>query len=358
MSNNLFTSKIINWYQQNKRVLPWRQTNDPYLIWLSEVILQQTRVAQGLPYYNRFIELFPTIDILAAADETEVLRAWQGLGYYSRARNLHKCAKEITIQYKGSFPDTMAELVTLPGIGNYTGAAIASLAFNEPVPVVDGNVYRVLARYFGDDMDISSSKAYRHFYELSESLIDKTNPADYNQAVMEFGALYCTPKQPDCNQCILQENCVAFNQSLQDKLPMKLKKTKVKQRYLHYILISDGTNILMRERTGKDIWQGLFEFPIIETTKPISFDELVHPFLDLMKNQAVVLSVEDKIIRHLLSHQVLNVNFAVVDIDKSQRLDLELDGYKWFTFDQVEKLPKPVLISNYLDNYLNSIHLQ
>jgi A/G-specific adenine glycosylase len=358
LTNNRLTSLLITWYHQNKRELPWRQTRDPYKIWLSEVILQQTRVSQGLPYYNKFVELFPDVKALANAEEADVLRAWQGLGYYSRARNLHKCAMEVANIYSGRFPQSMAELLKLPGIGNYTAAAIASISFDEPVPVVDGNVYRVLARYFGVEVDISSGKAYRHFYELAESVIDKTAPADFNQAIMEFGALCCTPKQPGCNTCILQEDCVAFSQSLQSELPLKTKKIKVRQRYLHYFLVRKGNKILMKERVENDIWKGLYELPIIETTKPTNFDDLVHPMLHHLQNQAMVFSTEDKIIRHLLSHQVLNVNFAVIDIDKSEREDLNLENYKWYSFDQVEALPKPVLISNYLDNYLNSIHLQ
>ena len=358
MPNTEFSSTILAWYDRHKRELPWRLNTDAYSVWLSEIILQQTRVAQGLPYYNRFIKKYPEVEDLARAPESEVLRLWQGLGYYSRARNLHRCAKGVVEQHRGQFPQTMEELRTLPGIGNYTAAAIASVAFGEAVPVVDGNVYRLLSRYFGISTDISSSKAFREFFKLAASLIDEERPGDFNQAMMEFGAIQCTPKQPGCDACPLQQNCLAYAEGLQTKLPVKNKKTKVKQRYFHYLLINGGNQILFRQRQEKDIWQGLYEFPLIESAKQHFLNELDHPILDQLREIDIVFNVEDKIHRHVLSHQVLNVNFVVINVDESSKKNLELKDYDWYGLEEAEALPKPVLIANYLDSYLNSIHLQ
>jgi A/G-specific adenine glycosylase len=351
-----FTPQILTWYQENKRDLPWRQAIDPYRIWLSEVILQQTRVAQGLPYYQKFVDSYPTVSDLANATEEEVLRTWQGLGYYSRARNLHKCAKVIDQEQNGSFPNSFEELKKLPGIGNYTAAAIASIAFKEPVAVVDGNVYRLLARYFGLDVDLSSSGAYREFYNLAMDQLGSADPGAFNQAMMEFGALQCTPKNPDCSICPLSDSCFANASNMQMKLPVKSKKTKVRDRFFYYfLLISDG-KILMRARKTKDIWQGLYELFLIETTTKQELESLNHPFVKQILDADIIIQVEDKIIRHALSHQLLNVNFAVVKLMDTK--GFELEGYKWYSLEEVEQLPKPVLISNYLDTYLNSIHLQ
>lgn len=355
-----FSRHLLTWYHQNKRLLPWRETKDPYLIWLSEIILQQTRVAQGLPYYNRFVKQYPRVEDLAAASEDEVLRLWQGLGYYSRARNLHKCAIIIAEEYNGMFPKTMQKLLSLPGIGNYTAAAIASLAFAESVPVVDGNVYRLLARYFGVDLDIASSGAFKYFYQLSTSLIDTQMPGEYNQAVMEFGALHCTPQKPDCASCVLNGECLAFANGLQDKLPVKRKKSRPRARYFNYLLIRHGYKLLMRQRLASDIWQGLYEFVLIETDNSSKFDKLEHPVLAVLQDSALEFDIDDKIIRHVLSHQVLNVNFAVVNLDENSDIvpALAKDRYDWYDLEEVEELPKPVLISNFLDTYLNSINLQ
>ena len=360
LHNYSFTTAITRWYKQNHRSLPWRVTKNPYHIWLSEIILQQTRVAQGLPYYNRFINKYPAIEDLAAASEDEVLRLWQGLGYYSRARNLHKCAKVIISTHKGNFPKTMKSLLALPGIGRYTAAAIASLAFDEAVPVVDGNVYRVLARYFGIEIDIGTSKAFSHFYDLSLTLIEKATPGDYNQAVMEFGALYCTPKQPNCEHCVLQQGCVAFANSLQKQLPVKKSKPKSRERYFYYFIIQNDDKILMRQRTAKDIWQGLYEFLLIEQTQLTLTNLLDHPDLEKIKGSDVNIAINDKIIRHVLTHQLLYVNFAVISIGKNSKLinALPTDGFKWYDMQEVEELPKPVLLANYLDTNMNSINLQ
>ena len=360
LPNNSFSSAITGWYKNNKRSLPWRQTKNAYHIWLSEIILQQTRVAQGLPYYNRFVTKYPKIEDLADASEDEVLRLWQGLGYYSRARNLHKCAKVIVSEYHGKFPNNSKLLLTLPGIGNYTSAAIASLVFNEAAPVIDGNVYRVLARYFGIELDIGTSKAFGYFYDLSLSLIDKTAPGEYNQAVMEFGALHCTPKQPDCQHCVLQSGCEANAKSLQKELPVKKRAKKSKERCFNYFVIMLDDKILMRQRTEKDIWQGLYEFLLIERPQSATTDILNHPALKNIRSSNSEITTNDKIIRHVLSHQMLYVNFAVIRIDKNNHLISELttEEFRWYNLNEVEELPKPVLLANFLDTYLNSINLQ
>ncbi|HYG19647.1 MAG TPA: A/G-specific adenine glycosylase, partial [Ohtaekwangia sp.] len=245
MDNRYFPDKVVEWYDQNKRDLPWRQTRDPYKVWLSEVILQQTRVSQGLPYYLKFIEQYPDVHALAAASEQEVLRCWQGLGYYTRARNLHKCAKQVASAHRGIFPTSFAELKTLPGIGDYTAAAIASISFGEQVAVVDGNVFRVLARIFGIDKPINSPEGKNHFSTLANALISKhPQPDIYNQAVMEFGALHCVPKNPLCDSCPFKGICVAAMQELQHALPVKLKAKPVRKRYFNYFVIRKGHSFM------------------------------------------------------------------------------------------------------------------
>lgn len=360
MDQNPFTSTLLSWYQQNKRDLPWRKSKDPYRIWLAEIILQQTRVAQGLPYYTSFINAYPRIEDLAKADEDQILRMWQGLGYYSRARNLHKTARIVVEEYNSEFPRTMKELLLLPGIGNYSAAAIASMAFGEPTPVVDGNVYRLLARYFGISMDISSSKAHKYFYELSLNLIDESAPAEYNQAVMEFGALYCTPRSPDCENCVLQNGCIAFSKSLQKKLPVKQKKAKVTKRNFQYFMLLQNNHILMRQRGEKDIWHGLYEFILIEQQEPKEVEFKDHPLLANLEGEDYLIEKENKNIRHVLSHQILNVSFVVIKVDGNSKLsdNFKEEGYRWYNLTEVEELPKPILLSNYLDTYLNSINLQ
>lgn len=359
LSGNSFSTAIISWYKQNKRSLPWRETQNPYHIWLSEIILQQTRVAQGLPYYERFISKYPEINDLADANEDEILRLWQGLGYYSRARNLHKCAQVIISQHDGTFPKTMKSLLTLPGIGKYTAAAIASLAFKEAVPVIDGNVYRVLARYFDIEIDIGTSKAFQYFYNLSLSLIDKSAPGEYNQAVMELGALCCTPKQPDCDYCVLGSGCEANAKSLQGVLPVKKRLRKARERYFNYFVVVQDDNILMRQRVERDIWQGLYEFLLIEQSQPAVADILNHPCLKKLKNNDTKIIINDKIIRHVLTHQLLYVNFAVISIEKNSKLidELSTEEFSWYNLSEVEELPKPILLANFLDTYLNSINL-
>lgn len=349
MEQPLFAEEIIRWYQKHQRDLPWRHTLDPYQIWLSEIILQQTRVAQGLPYYNKFVEAFPTVYDLASASEQEVLRLWQGLGYYSRARNLHACAKSIVDNYNGKFPTTYQELIKLKGVGAYTAAAIASFAFNETVPVVDGNVYRVLSRVFGVKDDILSTTGQKNFRKLAEQLVPEGKANVYNQAIMEFGALQCTPANPACLLCPLSSICYAYQHGEQKTLPVKVKKGKVKDRYLHYLVVELGDKVLMKQRPAKGIWAGLYDFYLIETDQPQQWDELDDPILrELMQQQPHV--EQSDLHQHLLSHQRLHVTFYTITlIDQVVREPHFMAG-KFYFREEIEQLPKPILIDNFLQN--------
>lgn len=337
-----FKLLIIDWYRQNKRDLPWRETQDPFNIWLSEVILQQTRVDQGLPYYLKFIDRFDNIQSLAKAEEKEVLTLWQGLGYYSRGRNMHQTARIITEDCGGKFPNTSTELKKLKGIGPYTAAAIASFCFNEPVPVVDGNVYRVLSRYFDVEIAINSSTGIKLFSELAASLIDKTNPATYNQAIMEFGALQCVPKNPNCESCPLKDGCLARKSNTVHLRPVKLKKTKIKDRYFHFAVIADDKKVILEERSEKDIWQHLFQFPLTETPDE-NPPELLHP--GLRSTEAIKISVTHK---HILSHQRLFARFYHFDI---HRIDKSISkNLRFVAVDDLSDFPLPRLIDKYIES--------
>ena len=271
-----FSNILIYWYLQIKRDLPWRKTKDPYLVWLSEIMLQQTRVAQGMSYYLAFSEAFPTLKDLANADESTVLKMWQGLGYYSRARNLHFTAKYVSNELNGKFPSTYKELIKLKGIGDYTASAIASICFDEPNAVVDGNVYRVLARYFGIDIPINSTKGIKEFKILAQSLLDTKHPGVHNQALMDFGALQCKPQNPDCEKCPLNSGCVALEKKQIKQLPVKEKKLRVTKKYFNFLVfVTEDNKTIFEERKGKGIWQGLYEFPLLETTAAIDEKELI-----------------------------------------------------------------------------------
>jgi len=338
-----FTQNILSWYSENKRSLPWRETKDPYKIWLSEIILQQTRVAQGLPYYLRFVEHFPTVFSLAKAKEQEVLRLWQGLGYYSRARNLHNCANEVVEKFQGRFPNNFQDLQKLRGIGSYTAAAIASISFNEPVAVVDGNVFRVLSRVFGIDKDISNPKTKDFFFQLGNQLISKEHPDEFNQAMMEFGATHCLPKNPLCGDCVFKKQCIAKANDLQNVLPVKSKKQRVRRRYFYYFVIQRGKKILMRKRGEKDIWHGLFDFYLVESTKPKSVDKLMSENKAFKK---IELNGVSKVYKHVLSHQHLMARF--ISVNSSRPATKEFSGFRFYSSSEIKKLPKPVLILQYL----------
>lgn len=262
---------LVAWYLENKRALPWRRAKDPYRVWLSEIILQQTQVIQGLPYYEKFVEHFPTVHHLAQASEQEVLKLWQGLGYYSRARNLHQTAKVVSTKFKGIFPDTFEQLLALKGIGVYTASAIASICFDRPKAVVDGNVYRVLSRVYGIELPINETAGIKRFQELADEQLGLDDPGTYNQAIMEFGALQCVPKNPNCMQCPLSAQCVAFSTGAVSRLPVSVKKVKVKTEYYHFLVLQDPSGgFWMQQRPANGIWPNLFEFPLIESAGPMT----------------------------------------------------------------------------------------
>ncbi|CAN5441667.1 A/G-specific adenine glycosylase [soil metagenome] len=343
-------SKILRaWYRKKGRDLPWRSTSDPYKIWLSEIILQQTRVDQGTPYYHRFIDNFQTINDLANAHEDKVLRLWQGLGYYSRARNLHHAAKQLKEQHQGKFPANYSEIRALKGIGDYTAAAIASFAFNLPHAVVDGNVYRFLSRFFGITTAIDSSKGKKQFAELADSLLDHKHAATHNQAIMEIGAMICKPKNPLCEECPFIGSCAAYHKGLIAQLPVKEKKLKVRTRYFHYLIIHDSRSVLIASRQEKDIWQGLFEFPLLETEAEAGIALLRETELwkKLIPAHAKVEKVSSEK-KHLLSHQTLKARFWWINIDKFQKSTSYAPFLK-VDFASLDHYGMPQLIVKYID---------
>jgi len=312
--NHPISDKLITWYKKHKRDLPWRNINDPYKIWLSEIILQQTQVVQGLNYYIKFTETFPTIIDLANAPENQVMRLWQGLGYYSRARNLHTAAKSIKTNHKGKFPNTYESIKELKGVGDYTAAAVASFAFNLPHAVVDGNVYRVLSRLFNISTPVNSTLGKKEFQFLADELLNQQQPAIHNSAMMEFGALWCKPQNPKCEECPLQEYCLAYEKNTINSLPVKDKKIKIRNRYLHYFIFNHKDSVYIQKRTEKDIWQNLYEFYLIET------EEDTDPKLILKNKNLKNLAKEFEIIsvspekKHILSHQHLYAIFYELKI--------------------------------------------
>lgn len=338
--------RLFAWYDVHKRDLPWRSTRNPYYIWISEVILQQTRVAQGYDYFVRFIELFPTVEALADAPEDAVMRAWQGLGYYSRARNLHAAAKQIV--ELGSFPNTYEAIRQLKGVGDYTAAAIASFAFDEPKAAVDGNVCRVWSRVFGVDLPIDSLKGKRVITEIAQELLPGSQAAKYNQAVMEFGALQCTPHSPSCTDCPLADKCVALAEGRVDMLPLKSHKTKVTPRYLTYLYIHDTDSLLLHKRTGNDIWQNLYELPLIETEMAIDANGLfLHPDFLAWKKTIPYYTYKGATggIKHVLSHRVLHATFHELEVLGELSCP---DGYVVVPFSELGHYALPRLLERYM----------
>ena len=340
---------LIEWYDINKRNLPWRDTNDSYKIWVSEVILQQTRVAQGLNYYLQFISKFPTVNALAESSEEEVLKAWQGLGYYSRARNLHEGAKAVVALHNGELPQTHKEIISIKGIGEYTAAAILSIAHNKPHAVVDGNVYRVLSRLFAIDTPIDSTLGKKQFAKLAQDLLDVTKPGMHNQALMELGALQCAPAQPLCNSCPLQRLCVAKQLNMQSEFPVKSKKVKVRNRYFHYFQIQYNGYTYINKRTGRDIWKNMYEFPLIETNEDTELADLLlsDSFKSLFGDTRISISSSTKQVKHVLTHQHIYANFYVVQILQS---DIFLtNSFIKIQSDQISLYPISRLIHTYLE---------
>lgn len=342
-----FAKLLVNWYLDNKRPLPWRYTTEPYKIWLSEIILQQTRVEQGKPYYLRFVKAFPKVEDLAKASEEEVLKLWQGLGYYSRARNLHASAKYVTTQLQGVFPSNYKELLALKGVGDYTASAIASICYEEPVAVVDGNVYRVLSRVYGIDTPINSTEGVKQFKLLAQDLLDKKEPANFNQGIMEFGATHCKPQNPLCESCPFILKCVAFNQNRIAELPVKLKKQKVKTRHFNYLVfISDKGETILEQRTGKGIWKGLYEFPLVETLSEASLENLVREesFQEYGLQNSEKFSLYNEVpILHKLSHQHIHTKFWIMNCDR-----LPLQG---IPIKKIRNYPVPRLIDKFIEAY-------
>lgn len=336
------------WYLQNGRMLPWRETKDPYRVWISEIILQQTRVTQGLPFYLKFIRAFSNVHELAQASEGKVLKLWQGLGYYSRARNLHFTAKYVSSALKGVFPDNYKGLLTLKGIGDYTASAIASICFNEPTAVVDGNVYRVLARVFDMDIPINSNQGIKEFKKMAQLLIDPTQPGTFNQALMEFGARYCVPQNPNCDECIFSSICQALEKKKVRQLPVKLNKTKITKHYFNYIVpISSDNETFMEQRTGKGIWQNLYQFPLVESPSEVDLIALkdISEYKKLSKQLKIksLLLYNESTVVHKLSHKHLYTRFWIAEVSELKE--------KGVPFCETHSFPVPILIGNFISEF-------
>jgi A/G-specific adenine glycosylase len=357
LNNNLERTShiLISWYNDHKRELPWRNINDPYRIWISEIILQQTRVAQGYDYFLRFLKQFPDIKSLASASEDEVLKCWQGLGYYSRARNLHAAAMQIMTLHEGKFPKNHPQILSLKGIGEYTAAAIASFAFNLPYAVVDGNVYRFLARYFGIDTPIDSTAGKKQFAQLASELLDKKHPDIHNQAIMEFGALQCVPTSPVCSQCPLEVSCMALSNNTVSLFPVKEKKTKVQHRYFHYFMIIQEETTYINKRTGKDVWQNLYEFPLFESPQPMNTAQLFQTdfFTTLTEDKPFSIEYQSPEIKHVLSHQIIHASFYILKFDRSPDF---LSRFIPVTHDELLLYPISKLTEKFVKKIIRSLY--
>ena len=342
-----FTSKIVNWYIKNKRSLPWRSNKEPYLVWLSEIILQQTKIKQGLPYFIKFKTSYPTIFDLAKANEQDILKLWEGLGYYSRARNLHKTAIFIAENYNGVFPSNSLGLIKLPGIGKYTASAIASICFNEKTAVVDGNVFRVLSRYFGINTPINSSTGIKEFDELAKRLLPKNNFGDYNQALMDFGSLICKPKLALCSSCTLNKTCWSNQNDKIHLLPVKVNKLKVKNKYLNFLIINfKGSKTLIQKRNQKGKWANMYQFPLLETSNEINKEEIVKSkVFDQYLNADLsnFRLINDEHIIHKLSHQKLFIKFWEV---KSK-----ISSSNYISIEELNKYPFPIVLNRFINSY-------
>lgn len=349
------SESLVNWYLQNARDLPWRQGRDPYRIWISEVILQQTRVAQGIAYYNRFIEAFPDVFTLASASEDEVLKLWQGLGYYSRARNMHEAARWIVRENGGEFPSTYEKIRQLKGVGDYTAAAIASIAFDLPYPVLDGNVYRVLTRIFGIEEAIDSREGRTKCLELAQELMPVSDSGLYNQSIMEFGALYCMPRNPDCVNCMFRLECNANQSGKVHFLPVKKVKTKVKTVYVYHLIRLRGGKTLVRKQTDSGIWKGLYHFPFIESESVIDLSDLM---LDSLWPAATGSKADLEFIEgpsHLLSHRKLIPIYVIIPVEGE--LKSLNDDYLVVEVSELHKFPMSKMMERFLaGNYGKLLH--
>lgn len=345
---------IIKWYQAKARKLPWRDTKDPYLIWVSEIIMQQTRVEQGLDYYLRFVKKFPNVKSLSDATEDQVLKLWQGLGYYSRARNMMFASQQITEQFQGVFPSKHDDIIKLKGIGTYTAAAISSFSFDLPYAVVDGNVFRVLARYYGIDTPINTGKGQKEFSKLAQEILNPKLAATHNQAIMEFGALLCKPKNPKCTDCPLSTSCIALANNTVAELPKKEKKLKVKNKYLHFFLITDGQKVLIEKRDYSSIWKGLYQLPLIETENAEVVDVVLKKAVadSILKGQSFhLVNVQD--INHKLTHRNLHIRFYEIQLKK-----LPTNKFLQIELKQLDDFAYPRPIENYLHAFLEKQYKQ
>jgi A/G-specific adenine glycosylase len=346
----IFQQNLLAWFATNHRPLPWKGERDPYLIWLSEIILQQTTVAQGMPYFEKFRTTYPSVTDLANAPDDNVMKLWEGLGYYSRARNLLATARHIAFERNGSFPTTYTSILGLKGVGTYTAAAIASFAYDLPHAVVDGNVYRVLSRVFGIETPIDSTEGKKIFAQLADAVLDKTRPADFNQAIMDFGATHCTPQKPNCKNCPMATICVALKDKKVETLPIKSKKLTKRERYFNYLVINQGESVFIRKRTAKDIWQDLYEFYLVETNGvAVDFSGLDaenHP----LSNLPLKLLFASKPYCQQLTHQRVNGIFWEIDANDNAEIEKILRGAN---FEKIKRSDLPTFaFPKIVDNYL------
>lgn len=349
----MWSTKLIAWYQANKRNLPWREVADPYKIWVSEVILQQTRVDQGLDYYHRFVANFRDVHALAAADQDLVLKVWQGLGYYSRARNMHAAAQQVVAMHNGKFPETYEELLALKGIGPYTAAAVASICFNIPHPTIDGNVMRVVSRWFAITEAVNTGEGKKQISASLNEVFDHENPGTFNQALMEFGATVCKPKNPGCVSCIFNQNCLAYQRGLVGQLPAKVKKKPPTKRFFHYLIpvftLYSTPHTIVRKRDETDIWAGLYDFPLIETAVDLENDMICETpdWKKLFTKQSPVVQQVSGLYLHQLTHRQINARFYLVQGDAHvfSCLEGEIIPVEHFL-----KLPVPRLIARFIED--------
>lgn len=355
-----FSSTLLEWSAKHHRPMPWKGVKNPYWIWLSEIILQQTRVAQGLPYFEQFVRHYPTVQDLANAPEDEVMKLWQGLGYYSRARNLHFTAKHIANNLNGAFPNNFKDILKLKGVGPYTAAAIASFAFDLPHAVVDGNVFRILSRVFGIETPMDTTEGKHYFNELAQTLLDNARAADYNQAIMDFGATHCTPKLPKCSNCPFRDHCWAFNNNKVLELPVKSKKLQKKTRYFNYIIINANGATLLQKRTANDIWQNLYEFPLIETNAPFELPLLQQSKLwkNIQQQTSASTTLSIKKIsppqKQVLTHRKIIATFIEITLNQLPKIDNTLP----VSLEMLHQYAFPKTISSYLERYFNNSNQQ
>ncbi len=343
-----FSSKLFKWYKKNKRDLPWRKTKDPYKIWISEVILQQTKVNQGLPYYLKFLKKYPSLNKLSLAKEEEVLLIWQGLGYYKRAINLLESAKRIIDVNKGVFPNNFNDILKIKGVGDYTASAISSICFGEKEVVIDGNVFRFISRLFGIKRDAKLKSTLSYFKKKLKALMGNLNPGDFNQALMEFGALQCLPKNPLCYSCVFKLKCKAYLKEDVESYPQKTNKISKKKRHFNYIVISSNKKVILKKRTEDDIWKNLYEFPLIEG-EYTELDQLVNKkeFIKLKnKHKKPIKFIQQESVKRLLSHQILNITFWIFNSKEINKNS--------FSLKEISNLPKPVVISDFINKHLKS----